>query len=235
MEPCHPLVVWKDCRSKDLCSEWNDSWTVKLLNAAGRTAHFFTRAERFKAAKMFQFLSGMVTHRFTATFDKDPSMQELLKKNKLRIGCLETWLLLKLTKGTLIVAEASCASATGMFDPYLNDWGYTILKLIRFPSQILPKVVDSATEKRPLAITDSTIFGFPLPIGGIVSLSSALTAISFANFPARRSAICCFWFRMPAKRFCEDLPRNRNFRGSHYGFETSFFNVRALSFSWLEI
>lgn len=96
-------------------------------------------------------------------------MQELLKKNKLRIGCLETWLLLKLTKGKFIAAEASCASATGMFDPYLNDWGYMILKLIRFPSQVLPKVVDSATEEVPLTVADSSIFGFPLPIGGIVS------------------------------------------------------------------
>uniref|UniRef100_A0AC34RSZ2 Glycerol kinase n=1 Tax=Panagrolaimus sp. JU765 TaxID=591449 RepID=A0AC34RSZ2_9BILA len=168
LEPCHQLIVWNDCRGKDLCLDWNKSWTVKLLNAAGRAAHFLTHWERFKAAKMFRFLSAMVAPRFTVTLEKNPQMKKLLEEKKLALGCLDTWLLSKLTKGAMFAAEASCASSTGLFDPYLNDWGYTILKLIGFPVQVLPCLIDSTFQGQAVALCDSSIFGFPLQIGGMI-------------------------------------------------------------------
>lgn len=71
-------------------------------------------------------------------------MKQLLADHKLAIGCLDTWLLAKLTLGGTYVTEPSSSSSTGLFDPYQKDWGHTILKLIHFPSHILPELTDTA-------------------------------------------------------------------------------------------
>lgn len=45
-------------------------------------------------------------------------MQRLLKQGKLGFGCLDTWLIYKLSGGVVCVSEPSNASSTGLFDPY---------------------------------------------------------------------------------------------------------------------
>lgn len=45
-------------------------------------------------------------------------MQKLLEKNELGFGCIETWLLLRLTNGNVFAAERSNASSTGMYDSF---------------------------------------------------------------------------------------------------------------------
>ncbi|PIO58767.1 hypothetical protein TELCIR_19790 [Teladorsagia circumcincta] len=50
-------------------------------------------------------------------------MKDLLKSGQLGFGCLETWLLLKLTDGNVHIAEASNYSSSGMFDPFIISLG----------------------------------------------------------------------------------------------------------------
>uniref|UniRef100_A0AC35FXR6 Glycerol kinase n=1 Tax=Panagrolaimus sp. PS1159 TaxID=55785 RepID=A0AC35FXR6_9BILA len=169
LEPCHRLVVWKDMRAKDVCKEWNHSFTVKSLNTAGKFAHFLTRSERFKAAKMFQFINTMVTQRFLVTLEKNETMKSLLDNGTLAFGCIDTWLMSKLSNGKLYLSETSCASSTGLFDPFLNDWGHTILRLIKFPVSLLPDLVDTVTDGKPFMTVDESIFGFPLKIGALIA------------------------------------------------------------------
>ena len=38
--------------------------------------------------------------------------------NQVLFGCIETWLVWKLTKGQVHATDYSCASATGIFDPF---------------------------------------------------------------------------------------------------------------------
>jgi glycerol kinase len=49
---------------------------------------------------------------------EDENMKQLLADRKLAIGCLDTWLLAKLTLGATYVTEPSSSSSTGLFDPY---------------------------------------------------------------------------------------------------------------------
>lgn len=30
-KPCHRLITWKDCRARDECKKWNNSWSLKVL------------------------------------------------------------------------------------------------------------------------------------------------------------------------------------------------------------
>ncbi|EPB70784.1 hypothetical protein ANCCEY_10107 [Ancylostoma ceylanicum] len=95
-------------------------------------------------------------------------MQELLEQNQLGFGCLDTWLLLKLTDGKIHVAEASNYSSSGMFDPFLNDYNRVILRIIGFPMVILPPLVDSASAT-PLGYVAQRFFSRTIPIHAILA------------------------------------------------------------------
>ncbi|VDP20599.1 unnamed protein product [Heligmosomoides polygyrus] len=75
------------------------------------------------AARMLKFLSAMVSHRLMVTVEQSTVMKELLKSGQLGFGCLETWLLLRLTDGKVHVGEASNYSSSGMFDPFIRAVG----------------------------------------------------------------------------------------------------------------
>jgi glycerol kinase len=46
-------------------------------------------------------------------------MQRLLAAGDLAFGCIETWLINRMTGGRQsCITEPSCASSTGLFDPY---------------------------------------------------------------------------------------------------------------------
>lgn len=59
-------------------------------------------------------------------------MKDLLKKNMLVLGCLDTWLISKLTNGNVFVTEPSSASSTGIFDPFVVNIKLFFLKNIIF-------------------------------------------------------------------------------------------------------
>ncbi|CAG9534366.1 unnamed protein product [Cercopithifilaria johnstoni] len=156
-KPCHRLITWKDCRAREECKKWNNSWSLKAINLIGYVLHKLTRSARFMAARMFSFLNAMVTHRFLVTL-----AERLLKEKKLSFGCLDTWLIYKLSGGVVCVSEPSNASSTGLFDPYTMEWGCSLLQFISFPISVLPRLTFSAGVR--LAVTDKKLFGAPIII-----------------------------------------------------------------------
>ncbi|KHJ90881.1 carbohydrate kinase, FGGY family protein [Oesophagostomum dentatum] len=138
------------------------------LNTVGAILYFFTRQPRFMAARMLKFLSAMVSHRVMVTIEQSEVLQDLLSKDQLGFGCLDTWLLLKLTDGKVHVAEASNYSSSGMFDPFLNDYNRVILRIIRFPMVILPPLVDSA-DSTPLGYVSQRFFSKTIPIYAVIA------------------------------------------------------------------
>ncbi|EYC38786.1 hypothetical protein Y032_0695g1598 [Ancylostoma ceylanicum] len=162
------IICWSDGRARAACTRWNKSFTMKALNTVGAILYFFTRQPRFMAARMLKFLSAMVSHRVMVTIEQSETMQELLEQNQLGFGCLDTWLLLKLTDGKIHVAEASNYSSSGMFDPFLNDYNRVILRIIGFPMVILPPLVDSASAT-PLGYVAQRFFSRTIPIHAILA------------------------------------------------------------------
>ncbi|KAK6112565.1 FGGY of carbohydrate kinases N-terminal domain family protein [Brugia pahangi] len=159
-KPCHRLVTWKDCRAREECKKWNNSWSIKAINLIGYILHKLTRSARCMAARIFSFLNAMVTHRFLVTLAENAEMQRLLKQGKLAFGCLDTWLIYKLSGGVVCVSEPSNASSTGLFDPYTMEWGYSLLQFLSFPTSVLPRLSFSAGVT--LAVTDKKLFGAPI-------------------------------------------------------------------------
>lgn len=170
-KPCHRLITWKDNRARHFCEEWNRSYRKMLLNLAGWIAHFFTRSQRFKAARMFRLLAAMVPPRFLVTLEKNPQMNTLLTLGELALGTMDCWLIQRFTGGTAFLTEPSAASSTGMFDPFTGQWGYSILSLLGFPHTILPLLVETT---RIGVQVDETILGHQMEI--VASLGDSQAA-----------------------------------------------------------
>ncbi|VDM62891.1 unnamed protein product [Angiostrongylus costaricensis] len=142
---------------------------IQALNVIGAVLYFLTRNPRFKAARMLKFLSSMVSHRVMVTIQQSMTLKNLLELDKLDFGCLETWLLWRLTDGNVHIAEASNCSSTGMFDPFINDYNMVILRIMGFPTMILPQVVDSANHARPLGHVAQRLFSRNIPIYAVLA------------------------------------------------------------------
>ncbi|KAJ1354758.1 hypothetical protein KIN20_011778 [Parelaphostrongylus tenuis] len=163
------IICWSDGRARTTCIQYNKSFIVKAMNLIGAVLFFFTRNPRFKAARMLKFLSAMVSHRLMVTIQQSMFLKNLLELDRLDFGCLETWLLLKLTDGNVHVAEASNCSSTGMFDPFINDYNMVILRILGFPTTILPRVVDSANRTKPIGHVAQRFFSRNIPIYAVLA------------------------------------------------------------------
>lgn len=65
--------------------------------------------------------------------------------------------------------DASCASATGIFDPFTMKWADWALNLLKISCNILPEVVDTMGD---FGVTPKDLFGTEIPICCSVSCSS---------------------------------------------------------------
>ncbi|CAD5234370.1 unnamed protein product [Bursaphelenchus xylophilus] len=162
LQPCHNLITWKDGRANRVCEEWNQSCTIRAIRAGGWIGSKVTGSARFKAAGGFKFLNAMVSHRFMVLLQSEEKMQKLLNEDRLVMGTLDTWLMNRLSKGKYHITEPSCASSTGLYDPFIRDWGRSILKIIGFPLSVLPSLVNTA--KDPLCICNASLLGKEYPV-----------------------------------------------------------------------
>lgn len=88
-------------------------------------------------------------------------LKTAIKNGTAMFGTLDTWLIYRLTKGKSYCTDYSCASATGMYDPFTLSWTF-LLKLFGIPCWIFPAVVDSAGTH--FGNVSADIWGSEIPI-----------------------------------------------------------------------
>ena len=103
-------------------------------------------------------------------FQKYPNLKRLATDGKVSFGTLDTWLVWKLTKQKLFVSEYSCASATGLYDPYTLAWSGFVCGLLGIPTSIFPPIQDTSSD---FGECDEEFFGARIPIRSIVGDQSA--------------------------------------------------------------
>ncbi|XP_076435847.1 glycerol kinase 5-like isoform X2 [Babylonia areolata] len=165
-ETFHNLISWQDLRASDDVLQWNNSVTLRLLNSGARFAHFFTRQKRHKAASVLRFMTKQVTLRLHWVLNNVPNVRSRACENQALFGCIETWLVWKLTDGQVHATDYSCASTTGIFDPYSVEWSPVVTGLVNIPTSILPEIRDTSGD---FGSTHPDIFGVPIPIRAVVA------------------------------------------------------------------
>lgn len=71
-----------------------------------------------------------------------------MKKNEVKFGTIDTWLLYQASKGKLHVTDVSCASTTGLFNLFTMSWMPNFMfQYFGITCSILPSVCDSNLSK----------------------------------------------------------------------------------------
>ena len=147
-EPIYKAIVWQDRRTAEYCDE---------LKAQGVTA-------------MIHEKTGLIIDAyFSATkikwiLDHVEGAHERARQGKLRFGTVDSWLVWRLTRGSLHITDVTNASRTMLFNIHTLQWDEDLLKLFDIPSSMMPEV-KSCSEV--YGYTQSALFDEQVPIAGI--------------------------------------------------------------------
>ena len=145
--PVYHAIVWQCRRTSEYC----DSLKEKGLTDIFRKKTGLVIDAYFSGTKIKWIL------------DNIPGAREKAEKGDLLFGTVETWLIWKLTKGTVHVTDYSNASRTMLFNINTLEWDEEILEELNIPRCILPEAKPSSFI---YGYTDASFFGGKIPIAG---------------------------------------------------------------------
>jgi len=152
----YKAIVWQDRRTEEFC---------KKLRSQNRETSFFNKTgllidPYFSATKVKWLL------------DNIPLAKNLMKRDELLFGTIDTFLIWRLTKHQIHATDATNASRTMLYNISSNKWDDGILKLLKIKKNILPEVKDCADD---FGSTHSSVTGQSIPISGVVGDQQAAT------------------------------------------------------------
>jgi len=146
--PVHRAIVWQDRRTAELCKHLkNDGHEPRFIAKTGLLLDPY-----FSGTKLAWLLQ------------KKEGAADLAARGELAFGTVDTYLLWRLTGGSVHATDATNASRTLLFDIHRGRWDEELLALLGVPKQVLPQVLDSSAA---FGFTDPELFGAAIPIYGI--------------------------------------------------------------------
>lgn len=146
-EPVYNAIVWQCRRTSEYC----DSLKVKGLTDTFRKKTGLVIDAYFSGTKLRWILENV------------EGAREKAEQGKLLFGTVDTWLIWKLTNGTVHVTDYSNASRTLLFNIQTLQWDDDILKEFKIPKQMLPEVKPSSCVYGTTALS---LFGGEIKIAG---------------------------------------------------------------------
>ena len=146
--PIHNAIVWQDRRGEPLCAQLRDQGHAEAIH---RSTGLVVDAY-FSATKIRWIL------------DHVSGAHSAAAQGELAFGTVDSWLLWKLTGGRVHATDVSNAARTMLFDIRHNLWDPELLKLLRVPDSLLPKVYPSS---HWFGETDAALLGASIPVAGI--------------------------------------------------------------------
>ena len=120
-EPIANAIVWQDRRTAPMCDELR------------------------QYEDLFRERTGLVLDPyFSGTKIRWLLDRTSINPKRLAFGTIDTWLIWQLTSGRVHVTDVTNASRTLLFDIHRREWDDELLRILRIPREILPKVVSSS-------------------------------------------------------------------------------------------
>jgi len=142
-EPVYNAIVWQDRRTSDYCDSLKaDGWGPKIADKTGLVIDSY-----FSGTKVRWILENV------------DGAREKAEQGKLAFGTIDTWLVWKLTGGSVHVTDVTNASRTMLYNIRELKWDSELLRLMGIPESMLPEVKSS-----------SEVYGestYGIPISGI--------------------------------------------------------------------
>jgi len=127
-QPVYNAIVWQDRRTSDSCARLREAGREPLIQQ--RTGLLID--SYFSASKIAWIL------------DNVAGARSLAEAGKLAFGTVDTWLLWRLTQGTVHATDPSNASRTMLFNIHSGEWDRELLDLFRVPLSMMPEVRSSS-------------------------------------------------------------------------------------------
>ena len=123
-ESIYNAIVWQDRRTENICSNLKKRGYEKII--------------KLKTGLLIDpYFSGT---KIKWILENVSSAKNLLKKNRLLFGTIDTYLLWKLTNGEIHATDATNASRTMLFNIKKNCWDKKILNLLKIPKKYFQKL-----------------------------------------------------------------------------------------------
>ena len=155
--PIHNALVWQDRRTADTCARLRTEGVEDLVQA--RTGLLLD--PYFSATKLAWLLDHVEGARAAA------------ERGALAAGTIDSFLLWRLTSGTVHATDATNASRTQLFDINRQCWDEEMLRLFGIPAALLPEVRDTAGV---FGHTAPGLLDRSLPVAGIAGDQQAALA-----------------------------------------------------------
>jgi glycerol kinase len=147
-KPLANAIVWQDRRTAGLCAELaREGWGAHVTETTGLVIDPY-----FSATKLAWLLSNV------------PSLDARARAGEVCFGTVDSFLLFKLTGGTVHATDASNAARTNLYDIRLGEWDERLLHRLDVPRAMLPEVRDSQSD---FGAAEPEHFGKAIPIRGI--------------------------------------------------------------------
>lgn len=155
-EPVYNAIVWQCRRTAPLCDAIKaDGFDTIIHNKTGLVTDAY-----FSGTKVAWLL------------DNVPGVRERAEAGELAFGTVDTWLLWKLSGGSLHITDVTNASRTLLYNIFEGDWDDEILDYLNIPRSLLPEVRPSS---EVYGDTVADIFGAPITLAGIAGDQQAAT------------------------------------------------------------
>lgn len=155
-KPVHNAIVWQDRRTAERCQALKQLDLEKIFS--DRTGLLLD--PYFSGTKIEWILDHVAGARAAA------------EKGALAAGTVECFLLWRLTGGKVHASDATNASRSLLLDIRKGAWDPELMRHLRVPASLLPKVVDCSGE---LGVTTADILGAPVPVLGMAGDQQAAT------------------------------------------------------------
>ena len=188
-KPIYNAITWQDTRAAELCKKMDRNLKMRFLHGLGSVAksvsHVLKPIRKSKFGKLLITVSTLSFNPATSlahigwVLTTVEGARKRAERGELLAGTIDTWLIWKLTSGTVHATDFSNASATNMFDTFKLQWSSLFLDLFDIPADILPEVRETSGD---FGVTDPDILGGPIPITGVCAdQQSALFADTCFN------------------------------------------------------
>lgn len=147
-KPIHKAIVWQDRRTAEFCKE---------LKSQGHEALFTQKT----GLLLDPYFSGT---KLNWVLDNVRGARVRAEKGELCFGTIDSFLIWRLTGGTVHATDATNASRTLMCNIHDGQWDDELLRVLNIPRALLPEIKDCAAD---FGVTDKKLFGAAIPIGGV--------------------------------------------------------------------
>lgn len=154
-------IVWDKTSGEPICRA--------IVWQCRRTSKYCDFLQEKGLTEVFKEKTGLVIDAyFSGTkikwiLDHVDGARERAERGELLFGTVETWLIWKLTRGSVHVTDYSNASRTMLFNIHTLKWDEEILRELEIPRSMLPEVRPSSAI---YGEADPGFFGGPIPIAG---------------------------------------------------------------------